>query len=67
MHTQTNLTKLDLLLQVLDDGKWHSSEELASKVSWRFGATIHEARHKGHPIEKRKVCHNHYEYRLSPN
>lgn len=44
-------TKVDLLLDVLSDRQWHWNDELASKVSWRFGATIKEARDKGHQIE----------------
>ncbi|ESA33786.1 hypothetical protein N836_20075 [Leptolyngbya sp. Heron Island J] len=44
-------TKLELLLNILSDFEWHWNDELASKVSWRFGATIKEARDKGHQIE----------------
>lgn len=58
---QTNLQKL---LSVLEDGQWHSSEELASKVSFRFGHTILMARKKGYFIEVRRVAHNQFEYRL---
>lgn len=57
-------TNLIRLISLLKDGLWHPAEELAQKVSWRFGATIHEARKKGHQIEKRKIAHNQYEYRL---
>ncbi|WP_445637854.1 Transposase [Nostoc sp. DSM 114161] len=58
------LTNLERLISVLKDGKWHSSDELATKVSWRFGHTVFEARKKGYFIDKRKVAHNQYEYRL---
>ncbi len=58
---ETNLQKL---LEVLKDGEWHSNDELAFKVSWRFGDTIHKARKKGYPIKTEKVAHNQYKYRL---
>jgi hypothetical protein len=55
--------KLDLLLGLLADYEWHWSEELASKVSWRFGATIKDARDEGYPIERDQVGPKH-RYRL---
>jgi hypothetical protein len=58
------LTNLDRLIGVLKDGQWHSGDELARKVSWRFGHTVFEARKKGYSIEKRKVAHNQFEYRM---
>jgi hypothetical protein len=58
------LTNLEQLIAILKDGKWHSSDELANKVSWRFGHTVFEARKKGYSIEKRKVAHNRFEYRM---
>jgi hypothetical protein len=58
------LTNLERLIAILKDGKWHSSDELANKVSWRFGHTVFEARKKGYSIEKRKVAHNRFEYRM---
>jgi hypothetical protein len=45
------LTNLERLIAVLKDGQWHSSDELANKVSWRFGHTVFEARKKGYSIE----------------
>lgn len=57
------VTNLQRLLEVLKDGQWHSGDELAFKVSWRFGHTVYEARKKGHLIDKRKVAHNQFEYR----
>jgi hypothetical protein len=56
-------TKLDLLLEVLSDGNWHWGEELATQVSWRFGATIEVARKKGYRIETDRVGKQH-QYRL---
>ena len=61
-----NKTKVELLLETLADGEWHWSEELASKVSWRFGATIKEARDKGHLIETGSLGKQ-YRYRLRSN
>ncbi|WP_071516170.1 hypothetical protein [Geitlerinema sp. PCC 9228] len=55
---------LEKLLMLLKDGQWHSGDELAMKVSWRFGHTIYEARHKGYKIEKRKIAHQQFEYRM---
>lgn len=56
-------TKLDLLLEVLADGEWHWSDELASKVGWRFGATVKEARYKHYPIKTDRVGLQH-RYRM---
>jgi hypothetical protein len=61
MRGKPNLQKL---LAVLSDEQWHSSDELALKVSFRFGHTIFEARKKGYPVETRRVAHNQFEYRL---
>ncbi|MBZ8182029.1 hypothetical protein [Oscillatoria salina] len=57
-------TNLQKLLRVLKDKKWHSSNELASKVSWRFNDTVFKARKKGYFIEKRMIAHNQFEYRM---
>ena len=57
-------TNLQRLIDLLKDKLWHPAEELAQEVSWRFGATVHEARKKGYRIEKRRIAHNQYEYRL---
>ncbi len=57
------MSNFERLITILKDGQWHSSEELAAKVSWRFGHTVFEARKKGFSIEKRKVAHNRFEYR----
>lgn len=61
LNQEPNLQKL---LRVLKDGNWHSSDELASKVSWRFGHTVFDARKKGYSIETRMISHNQYEYRM---
>lgn len=58
------LTNLKRLIAILKDSEWHSSDELAAKVSLRFTHTVFEARKKGYRIEKRKLAHNRYEYRI---
>lgn len=57
-------TNLKKLIAILKDGKWHSSDELAANVSFRFGHTVFEARKKGYLVEKRQVAKNLFEYRL---
>lgn len=57
-------TNLQKLLIVLEDGQWHSQNELVWKVTYRFGHTIFVARKKGYFVEKRSVAHNQFEYRL---
>ncbi|NJL00730.1 MAG: hypothetical protein HC910_09250 [Spirulinaceae cyanobacterium SM2_1_0] len=57
-------TKVDLLIALLRDGRWHSADELAYQISFRFGDAIFKARAKGYSIEMRSVSHNHNEYRL---
>jgi biotin operon repressor len=61
MAKQTNLERL---IQLLRDGQWHSGDELAFHVSWRFGHTVLVARRRGYQIEKRKIARNQFEYRL---
>jgi len=61
MQKQTQLSKL---LQILSDGLWHSGEELATEVGWRFGAVVHQARNKGFDIETSMLGHKQYQYRL---
>ena len=57
-------TNLRRLIAILKDEKWHSSDELAANVSFRFGLTVFEARKKGYFIEKRQIAYNQFEYRL---
>jgi hypothetical protein len=61
MNRKTNLQKL---LTLLRDREWHPASELAENVSWRFGHTVFEADKKGYKVEKRKIAHNKFEYRL---
>ncbi len=57
-------TNLKKLIAILKDGNWHSSDELAANVSFRFGHTVFEARKKGYVVEKRPIAHNQFQYRL---
>lgn len=57
-------TKVELLLDLLSDHDWHWNDELAEKVSWRFGATIKEARDQGHSIDTDRDGRK-WRYRLS--
>ncbi len=57
-------TKLELLLEILSDHQWHSGDELAAAVSWRFGAVIHDARGLGYLIETERHGQK-FQYSLS--
>jgi biotin operon repressor len=56
-------TKLELLIEALSDGNWHWGDELAIKVSHRFGATIKDARGKGYRLQTDRVGLRH-RYRI---
>jgi hypothetical protein len=60
---ESKKTKLELLLAALSDGDWHWGDELANRVSWRFGATVHIARKKGYLIDQEQIGRAH-RYRL---
>lgn len=64
MSKIAKITKVDKLIEVLRDGHWHSGDELAAKVGFRFGDTIFKARNKGYSIERRQVGGSQHEYRL---
>jgi hypothetical protein len=40
-------TKQDLLLDLLQDGQWHYSDELAKVADARFGDVVHKLKKKG--------------------
>ncbi len=65
MYTKKK-TKVDLLIEVLSDGEWHHSDELATKVSHRFGDAKHKAVKQGYPVERKDVGKDHW-YRLPKN
>lgn len=56
-------TNLERLISVLRDGQWHPGDELANKVSYRFGHTVYEARKKGYDIQIRKISQYRHEYK----
>jgi predicted nucleotidyltransferase len=64
MSQNRGVTKLEQLISLLSDGKWHSSQEISEKVAWRFGHTIYEARKQGYQIETHKPANNRFEYRI---
>jgi hypothetical protein len=58
------MTKLDLLVTVMQDGQWHSTEELVQQVGHRFSATKHVAEKQGYRFERRREGQR-FEYRLA--
>jgi hypothetical protein len=44
-------TKVELLIEILRDGTWHLSDELAFKVGHRFGDAVKKARIMGYNIQ----------------
>ncbi|MGK7934629.1 MAG: nucleotidyltransferase domain-containing protein [Xenococcaceae cyanobacterium] len=68
MNQNTQTENIDNLITLLNDGQWHSSNELAAKVSYRFAHTVYQARKQGYCIETRKIKNlNYYEYRIDNN
>jgi hypothetical protein len=57
------MTKLDLLVSVMGDGEWHSTEELVSRVGHRFSATKHVAQKQGYQFDTRRLGMR-FEYRM---
>lgn len=43
-------TKQDLLLDLLQDGQWHYSDELAKVADASYGDVVHKLRRKGYSI-----------------
>ena len=60
-----NKQKIENLIALLNDGKWHSAQELTERFSSQFIAQIYQARKEGYCIETRKVNNNKYEYRIA--
>ncbi len=63
MSEITNKSKQEKLLELFSDGQWHSGEEIAARVSFRFTAALHEVRKQGYAIETREA-NNQFEYRV---
>jgi hypothetical protein len=57
------MTKLELLVSVMEDGKWYSTEDLVSRVGHRFSATKHVAEKQGYQFDKRREG-TRFEYRM---
>jgi hypothetical protein len=57
------MTKLELLVTVMQDGRWYSTEELVSRVGHRFSATKHVAEKQGYKFDKRREGQR-FEYRM---
>ena len=57
------MTKLELLVSVMEDGKWYSTDDLVSRVGHRFSATKHVAEKQGYQFEKRREGMR-FEYRM---
>jgi uncharacterized protein len=63
MSVITSKVKQEKLLELLSDRQWHSGEEIATKVGFRFAATLHQIRKQGYSIETREA-NNQFEYRV---
>ncbi|MEB3294439.1 MAG: hypothetical protein VKJ24_14880 [Synechococcales bacterium] len=57
------MTKIELLMAVMRDGEWHSTEELVQRVGHRFSATKHVAEKQGCKFDRRRAGQR-FEYRL---
>jgi len=63
----TRSTKVELLLAALQDGRWHSTDELAHRrVGHTFGGAKFKLVSYGYEIEKRRhpTKAGHWQYRL---
>ena len=54
----------DQMIRLMSDGRWHSSKELATKISHRFSATKHVLVKRGYKFDVRRIQGQKYEYRL---
>jgi hypothetical protein len=57
------MTKLELLVDLMSDGGWHSTDDLVCRVGHRFSATKFVAERKGYQFDRRRNGQN-FEYRL---
>ena len=57
------MTKLELLVSVMEDGKWYSTEDLVDRVGHRFSATKHVAEKHGYQFDRRREG-TRFEYRM---
>ncbi|MGK7892917.1 MAG: nucleotidyltransferase domain-containing protein [Xenococcus sp. (in: cyanobacteria)] len=59
-----NKQKIENIINLLNDEKWHSAQELTECFSSHFVDQIYQARQEGYCIETRKVNKNQYKYRI---
>ena len=64
--TDSIMTKLDRLVSVMEDGQWHSTEELVDRVGHRFSATKYTAQKQGYQFDRRREGVR-FEYRMVSN
>lgn len=59
-------TKLELLLEALEDGRWHSTRELSRRVGHTFAVFKSKLVHHGYPVERRRheTKKHQHQYRL---
>jgi hypothetical protein len=57
------MTKLELLVGLMSDGWWHSTDDLVCRVGHRFSATKYVAEKQGYQFDRRRNGQN-FEYRL---
>ncbi len=57
------MTKLELLMALMSDGGWHSTDDLVSRVGHRFSATKYVAEKQGYQFDRRRNGQS-FEYRL---
>lgn len=53
-----------LMLELMSDGNWYSTDELVEKISHRFSATKHILKKQGYQFESRRIEGNKCQYRL---
>ncbi len=57
------MTKEQMILDVLSDGRDHHMREL-NAIAFRYGGRLHDLRKQGHVIETRRVGEGEFVYRL---
>jgi hypothetical protein len=57
------MTKLELLVGLMGDGGWHSTDDLVCQVGHRFSATKYVAEKQGYQFDRRRNGQS-FEYRM---
>lgn len=55
---------LQRLLATLQDGQWHSEDELVSQLGDRLGQVLSDVREQGYVIDQRPDADSRFEYRM---